>query len=104
MLNIDPLDIPQAVKAVADHVDNCESDGREWVVGVSDNPRYSLFIYHLVDEREGQYMWCRLATYVDAREAAELCHGRLGARLLLLHGGKDVIYLYAYRLTNRTRE
>lgn len=103
MQYVKPLSQQEAVQAVVDHVDRCGGDYTDWYVGVASEPERTLFEYHLVEPR-GQYMYCRLASFADAQEAAKRCQMQLGTKTGMSFGLRDAIFLYAYRMTNRSRE
>lgn len=103
MQYVKPLSQQEAVQAFLAHADSCGTDYNDWYVGVSDSPERTLFEYHLVDPR-GQYMYCRLTSFSDAMEAAERCRMLHGTKSGMPFGRHDAIFMYAYRMTTRTRE
>lgn len=103
MQYVKPLSPQEAVQAFLTHVDNCNSDCSDWYVGAASDPERTMFEYHLVEPR-GQYMYCRLASFSDARDAVERCVMEFGTKTGMPFGYRDAIFMYAYRMTNRTRE
>jgi hypothetical protein len=103
MQYVKPFSQQDAIQAFLTHADSCGGDYSDWYVGVAADPERTLFEYHLVEPR-GQYMYCRLASFSDAKEAAERCRLLYGTKSGMPFGWQDAIYLYAYRMTTRTRE
>src|SRR5689334_14568115 len=57
----------QAEFQLIDLIDRCGGEFRDWYLGMTNNPEHMLFNYHLVDNRDGQYFYCRMTTYHEAR-------------------------------------
>ena len=94
----------QAEFQLIDLIDRCGGDFTDWFVGMTNDPEYMLFGYHLVDKRDGQYFYCRMTTYHDAAFMVEHLLNVYRVRTGPVFGGADALYVYAYKMMTGTRE
>lgn len=98
-----PLTAAQAVQAIISHIDRCGGDYADWYVSMSPNPEHELFTYHLVDPH-GQYAYCRCVSYLEARDVVQHLRNIYHVHVGPTWGSGDALYVYAYKMSTRTRE
>lgn len=98
--------LPQAAQtALADinaHIQNCQPYCSYWYAGIATEPRQRLFSDHNVAENGGTWIYRDAGSEAGAREVEKRllqrgCKGGPG-------GGTSPRYVYAYIITNYTRE
>ncbi|HTM67989.1 MAG TPA: hypothetical protein VL426_01700 [Candidatus Binatia bacterium] len=94
----------QASLQLIDHIDRCGGVYSDWYVGMTNDPERLLFDYHLVDKRDGQYFYCRMSTYHEARFMIEHLSTVYRVHVGPVYGGADALYVYAFKMTTTTRE
>lgn len=99
----DSLTAAQAVQAIVSHIDRCGGEYVDWYVSMSPNPEHELFTFHLVDPG-GQYAYCRCVTFAEARSAVQHLRDVYRVHVGPTWGSGDALYVYAYKMTTRTRE
>jgi hypothetical protein len=98
-----PLTAAQAVQAIVSHMDRCGGEYADWYASMSPNPEHELFIYHLV-EPDGQYVYCRCTTFREAQNVLFDLRDRFRVRTGPSWGSGNALFVYAYKMTTRTRE
>ena len=96
---------PTAQSALADittHIQKCQSVCSRWYAGIATDPRQRLFTDHNVSEHGGTWIFRNAGSESGAREVEKRllrkgCKGGCG-------GGKNPQSVYAYIITNATRE
>lgn len=93
------------VQEILDHIRAC-GDGAcsNWYVGIASQPRQRLFVDHNVDEQNGAWIFKQCGSSNEARFAEYYLinnHGAQGGP----GGGDDTTNcIYAYRITQTTKE
>lgn len=96
---------PTAQKALADittYIQNHHPSYSQWYAGIATDPRQRLFSDHNVSENGGTWIYSGAGSENEAREVEKRllqkgCKGGTG-------GGVSPQHVYAYRITNSTRE
>ena len=89
-----------AADAVHEHCDG----GEHWYVGTASDPRDQLALLHNVDLERGDYFYVRCTNMGVALAAAHLLRLERGYRGAPSSGGADCVFVYAYAITDDTRE
>ncbi len=95
---------PQQVAAeIEAHMGKSDHAYPAWYIGIAADPRRRLFIDHGVDERGGTWIYCNAGTDMAARSVenhflSQGCKGGAGG------GDRSTTFVYAYLITNGTRE
>jgi hypothetical protein len=91
------------IQDITTYVANCGGNYSQWYVGVAAVPRDRLFTDHSVDEKNGNWIFRTCATSEEARAVEDhfIAKGMKGGP-----GGGDSTTkaVYAYKITNSTRE
>ena len=74
-----------------------------WYIGITNNPNNALFVRHNV-QRVDPWAHFRCLNAQIARKVEEYLLLTLGAQGDTGGGDDDSIYVYAYKITNRTNE
>lgn len=96
---------PKAQSAMADivtHIQNRQPDYKRWYAGISATPRKRLFTDHNVSEQAGIWIIRDAGSESGAREVERRLHtkGCKGSG----GGGDAPQFVYAYLITNSTKE
>lgn len=93
----------EIVNAIVDHFNKCGGNYSEWYVGIATEPRVRLFNDHSVDEKNGHWIHHPCVRSADAREIEDhfIAKGMKGGPG---GGDSDTKSVYAYKITNSTRE
>lgn len=93
----------EIINVIADHVSKRGGNYSEWYVGIATDPGERLFDDHSVDEKNGHWIHHPCVSSDDAREIEDyfIAKGMKGGP-----GGGDsgTKAVYAYKITNSTRE
>ena len=93
----------QIIADIDAHIRNCGGTYSAWYCGIASDPRQRLFTDHNVDEKNGAWIIRDCGTDTAARRVEEHflkkgCKGGGGG------GDRTTRYVYAYKITNTTRE
>ena len=75
-----------------------------WYTGIAANPRTRLFNDHCVDEKYGNWIYSNELTSQEAREVEEYFVNTLGTKGDVGGGDNNTKFVYAYKITQNTRE
>ena len=97
------VSVQQAVNHLDAYIGKHGAPYSAWYSGVASDPRTRLFTDHSVDEKFGLWIYHALTTDTEARQVeshflAKGCKGAPGG------GDRSSRYVYAYRVTQTTRE
>ncbi len=89
---------------IVDFIRKCGSPFSKWNVGITSDPEARLFTEHNVSKKNGSWIYEDAETADTARAVEKFIieeHGTQGGT-----GGGDELstYVYAYRITNYTKE
>ncbi len=101
---VNPLTADIAVRELVSHMDRCGGEYSDWYVSMAADPERSLFIYHMVDQRDGQYAYCRCTTFHEAMATVELLRNLYRVHTGPIMGSGDALFVYAYKMMTWTRE
>ena len=93
----------EVIQQIAAHVASCGGSHSEWYAGVATDPRARLFNDHSVDEKNGSWIFRTCSTSDEARDVEQYFIGR-GMKGGPGGGDSSTKAVYAYKITNSTRE
>jgi hypothetical protein len=99
-----PFNADNGALQIIDHIDRCGGEYQDWYISMSPDPDYTLFIYHMVDKNEGQYVYLRMATYHEARFLIEHLVNVYRMKSGPVFGDANALYVYAYKMGHASRE
>ncbi len=95
--------INEVARQIEAHIQKCGGAYSSWYCGIASSPRDRLFDDHNVDEKNGCWIYKDAGSESSARQIEKHfldkgCKGGDGG------GGYSTRYVYAYKITNSTRE
>ncbi len=94
----------EIIKGIDDHINKEGSGYSRWYVGIAADPKQRLFSDHNVSKENAWWIYREAFTDDDAREVEKFFLEQKGTQGGPGGGDKDTRFVYAYRITNTTRE
>lgn len=92
------------IQEVDAHIQKENSGYRNWYVGIARDPRSRLFNDHNVSEHNGWWIFREAYSDTSAREVESFFLDYRGTKGGPGGGDSDTKYVYAYRITESTKE
>ena len=93
----------EIIDEIENHITDCGGGIRNWYVGIAAKPKERLFDDHSVDEEKDAWIYHPASSDSVARDIEKHFLDK-GAKGGSGGGGKNSKFVYAYRISSRTRE
>lgn len=99
-----PMTKERIIQEIDSYIQKVGGSYHNWYVGIAKDPRSRLFNDHNVSEQYGSWIFCEAFSDASAREVESFFLEQKGTQGGPGGGDEDTRFVYAYRITNTTKE